>query len=65
MRVGVPDDVAPAIVWLISNAAAFVNGHDLIVDGGISAGRPAAISRAERARMADVLASGQRAEVSG
>jgi NAD(P)-dependent dehydrogenase (short-subunit alcohol dehydrogenase family) len=52
---GVPDDVAPAVVWLASDASRFVNGHDLVVDGGISAGRPISVLQAERAQMGPVL----------
>jgi NAD(P)-dependent dehydrogenase (short-subunit alcohol dehydrogenase family) len=54
-RVGVPNDVAPAALWLASDGSAFVNGQNLAVDGGISAGRPAAVSAADRAEMAKVL----------
>lgn len=52
---GLPDDVAPACVWLVSDASRFVNGLDLVVDGGISAGRPVSVSMAERTQMAEVL----------
>jgi NAD(P)-dependent dehydrogenase (short-subunit alcohol dehydrogenase family) len=52
---GVPDDVAPACAWLVSDASRFVNGHDLVVDGGICAGRPVSVFAAERSRMAAVL----------
>jgi NAD(P)-dependent dehydrogenase (short-subunit alcohol dehydrogenase family) len=59
-RAGVPSDVAPACTWLVSDASSFVNGHDLVVDGGISAGRPVSVSISERTQMAEVLlASGQ------
>jgi NAD(P)-dependent dehydrogenase (short-subunit alcohol dehydrogenase family) len=54
-RAGTPDDVAPAVVWLASDASRFVNGHDLTVDGGISAGRPISVSIAERTQMAPIL----------
>lgn len=33
-RLGRPDEVAEAIVWLLSDAASFVVGHALAVDGG-------------------------------
>jgi len=33
-RLGLPDEVAAAIVWLCSDAASFVTGHALAVDGG-------------------------------
>ena len=35
-RHGKPEEVAWAIVYLLSDAAAFVTGSDLVVDGGIS-----------------------------
>jgi NAD(P)-dependent dehydrogenase (short-subunit alcohol dehydrogenase family) len=35
-RAGQPDDIAKATVWLASDAASFVTGHDLLVDGGIT-----------------------------
>jgi NAD(P)-dependent dehydrogenase (short-subunit alcohol dehydrogenase family) len=37
-RNGRPDEVAAAIVWLASDAATFVTGTTLMVDGGMSAG---------------------------
>jgi NAD(P)-dependent dehydrogenase (short-subunit alcohol dehydrogenase family) len=54
-RAGVADDVANAAVWLASNASAFVTGHDLVVDGGICAGRPFSASEAERGLVASFL----------
>jgi NAD(P)-dependent dehydrogenase (short-subunit alcohol dehydrogenase family) len=35
-RVGTPEDVAQAVVWLTSSAAGMVNGHTLMIDGGWS-----------------------------
>jgi len=32
-RLGTPDEVAEAVVWLWSAAAWFVTGHALVVDG--------------------------------
>ena len=34
-----PKDVAQAAVWLASEAAGFVNGHILVIDGGLTGGR--------------------------
>jgi NAD(P)-dependent dehydrogenase (short-subunit alcohol dehydrogenase family) len=33
-RVGQPEEVAEAVVWLCSDAASFVIGHTMTVDGG-------------------------------
>lgn len=37
-RIGEPAEVAEAVVWLCSDAASFVTGHAMAVDGGIVAG---------------------------
>ena len=36
-RVGEPEEVAEAVVWLCSDAASFVTGHAMTVDGGFVA----------------------------
>jgi len=33
-RMGTPDEIAAAVLWLCSDAAAFVVGHAMVVDGG-------------------------------
>ncbi|MDG2113772.1 MAG: SDR family oxidoreductase [Actinomycetota bacterium] len=37
-RVGTPDDEAQAVAWLLAGDSGWVNGVDLPVDGGLSAG---------------------------
>ena len=36
-RVGQPEEVAEAVIWLCSAAASFVTGHTMTVDGGFMA----------------------------
>jgi NAD(P)-dependent dehydrogenase (short-subunit alcohol dehydrogenase family) len=39
-RVGQPEEVAAAVVWLCSDQAAFITGTTLLIDGGKLAGTP-------------------------
>ena len=36
-RIGNPEEAAEAIVWMCSDAASYVTGHSMIVDGGLTA----------------------------
>jgi NAD(P)-dependent dehydrogenase (short-subunit alcohol dehydrogenase family) len=38
-RSGLPEDIAHAALWLASDDSSFINGHALVVDGGLSGGR--------------------------
>jgi NAD(P)-dependent dehydrogenase (short-subunit alcohol dehydrogenase family) len=36
-RRGTPAEIAEAVVWLCSEAASYVTGHSMVVDGGFMA----------------------------
>jgi len=36
-RIGQPDEIARAVVWLCSDAASYITGHTLAVDGDLLA----------------------------
>ena len=38
-RAGIPDDIAQCVLWLASDRSTFVNGVDIVVDGGVIGGR--------------------------
>jgi NAD(P)-dependent dehydrogenase (short-subunit alcohol dehydrogenase family) len=38
-RAGITDDIAHCVIWLASDRSTFVNGTDIVVDGGVIGGR--------------------------
>ena len=46
-RVGLPSEVADAVVWLSSEQSSFVTGTTVVIDGGKMAGTPAFSSKAK------------------
>lgn len=47
-RVARAEDIAQAALFLASDASRMITGHNLVVDGGISAGWPIAVARPDR-----------------
>ena len=39
-RMGLPEEIAAAVLWLASGESSYVTGHALAVDGGLTAGLP-------------------------
>ena len=58
-RAGLPEDIANAALFLASDESSFVNGHALVVDGGLLGGRK--WSEGEERRKALVAAFGAQA----
>ena len=54
-RAGLPDDIARAALYLASDAGSFINGQDLVVDGGIVIGGRWSALLKTRAGMAEEL----------
>ncbi|HEU4368708.1 MAG TPA: glucose 1-dehydrogenase [Methylomirabilota bacterium] len=54
-RSGLPEDIAQAALWLASNDSTFVNGHALVVDGGLIGGRSWSESQFRRAALRQAL----------
>jgi len=57
-RAGRPQDIAQAALWLASDDSSFVNGHALVVDGGLTCGKGWTDSRQSFANLALALSLG-------
>ncbi len=54
-RAGMAEDIAHAALWLAGDESTFVTGQAIVVDGGITAGRPWAENKAMGAQIRDAL----------
>jgi NAD(P)-dependent dehydrogenase (short-subunit alcohol dehydrogenase family) len=54
-RAGMPDDIARAALYLASDAGSFVNGIDLVVDGGVITGNRFSAGTKARRELVDAL----------
>jgi NAD(P)-dependent dehydrogenase (short-subunit alcohol dehydrogenase family) len=54
-RAGLPDDIARGALYLASDASGFVNGTDLLIDGGLITGTRFSVATAGRKEMQDAL----------
>ncbi len=50
-RAGLAEDIAAAALWLASDDSGFVNGHAMVVDGGLTGGRMWSAVQQQRALM--------------
>lgn len=57
-RAGLPEDIAQCALFLASDAAGFVNGRDLVVDGGLIGGRQWTPQQQGIAAMREALGAG-------
>jgi NAD(P)-dependent dehydrogenase (short-subunit alcohol dehydrogenase family) len=58
-RAGLPEDVAAAAVFLASDEASFINGEDIVVDGGLIRGRRPAAVKAHGAEIRQAIGSNE------
>jgi NAD(P)-dependent dehydrogenase (short-subunit alcohol dehydrogenase family) len=54
-RPGQPEDIARAVLWLAGDASSFVNGHALVVDGGLTLGMGWSQAEALHSQMREIL----------
>jgi NAD(P)-dependent dehydrogenase (short-subunit alcohol dehydrogenase family) len=54
-RPGLPEEVAAAALYLAGPTSAFVNGHNLVIDGGQTLGQPYEVMREQRAIVASAF----------
>lgn len=64
-RTGLPEDIAAAALWLASDDASFVNGHALVVDGGLTGGRMWSAAQAGFVQLAAAMGATPGKMVSG
>jgi NAD(P)-dependent dehydrogenase (short-subunit alcohol dehydrogenase family) len=58
-RAGVPDDIALAAVYLASDESTFVNGHNLVIDGGLIGGETWSAAEEDWSKIETALKDGR------
>lgn len=58
-----PEDVSHAAVWLASDNAGFVNGHILVIDGGLTGGRSWSEEKQSEEKLREALGVGDPATI--
>jgi hypothetical protein len=59
-RAGLPEDIARAALYLASDASSFVNGIDLVVDGGALTGARFSAGAASRRELGEAVKADRR-----
>jgi NAD(P)-dependent dehydrogenase (short-subunit alcohol dehydrogenase family) len=50
-----PEDIANAALWLATNASGYVNGHALVVDGGLTGGQKWSVTQKRQQQILEAL----------
>jgi NAD(P)-dependent dehydrogenase (short-subunit alcohol dehydrogenase family) len=50
-----PEDIAKAVLWLASAESGFVNGHALVIDGGLTGGQKWSVTLKRQQQLCEIL----------
>ncbi len=64
-RGGAPEDIAAAVAFLAADESAYINGQDLVVDGGLTAGNTPVGRAAEHAVIGNIVVSAMAQQAKG